>query len=237
MTSDIRNEVAAKVEETLNKFRAKGHNIPTPPIQYRQMGRRAGLCTINYLTKSCTLTLNPDFFHNHHDEMINQTVPHEVVHYVSGYVYGRQGHGHGFYWKMLMRQIGLRPSRCHTYSLEGVKTRQVSKPFKYNCGCSEPHMVTLRIHEKIVNHGRTYTCRRCRRKLVYSRGYTAGTVLPVQTVVVKVAPTLFNIIHPDAFVPPTPPTPPAPKVEEPKYRLVTRFENGMLVNVKVPIEA
>ena len=237
VTSDIRNEVMAKVEETLNKFRAKGHNIPTPPVVFRQMGRRAGLCTINYITKTCTLTLNPDFFHNHHDEMINQTVPHEVVHYVSGHVYGRQGHGHGFYWKSLMRSIGLRPSRCHTYSLEGVKVRTVSKPFKYICGCSEPHMVTLTLHTKMQEHGRTYTCRRCHRKLVYYRQAEKAerTNFIVGSVVVASFPT------PDPFVIVTPPAPvvvpPTPKVEEPKYKLVTRFVNGSLTNVRIPIEA
>lgn len=240
ISSDIRKEVADKVEETLNKFRAKGHNIPTPPIQYRQMGRRAGLCTINYLTKSCTLTLNPDFFSNHHDEMINQTVPHEVVHYVSGYIYGREGHGHGFYWKMLMRQIGLRPSRCHTYSLEGVKTRQVSKPFKYICGCSDPHMVTLNLHTKMQEHGRTYTCRRCRRKLVYHRQVNNPPVRPVTTFTIGKT-VVFQVTNPDPFMvvtpPPAPVVPPTPKVEEPKYKLVTRFENGMLVNVRIPVEA
>lgn len=228
ISSDIQKEVANKVEETLNKFRANGHNIPTPPIQYRQMGRRAGLCSINYITKTCTLTFNPDFFHNHHDEMINQTVPHEVIHYVSGYIYGRLGHGHGFYWKMLMRQIGLHPSRCQTYSLEGVKVRRVSRPFKYICGCSVPHMVTLNLHTKIQKYGRTYICRRCRQKLVYHQ--------PATKVVTPMArPANFmEIINKVES-----PTPAATKVEEigVKYKIVTKFIDGMLQNVRVPVEA
>ncbi len=250
VSSDIKNEVMAKVEEVLNLWRAKypGTNLPTPTVKFKQSGRRAGVCYFNHFTKECTITINPDYFHNHHDDMINRTVPHEVAHYVSDMVYGRLGRGHGPHWKSVMRAIGLKPDRCHTYSLEGVKTRSVAKPFKYICGCAEPNMVTLRIHTKIQERGAKYTCRKCRKKIVYYRQVNQ-TPAPVPTpepigvttfTVGKVVVASFPT--PDPFIIPVPPTPaptptPAPVTPAVTYKVVTKFVNGSLQNVRVPVEA
>lgn len=110
VTPSIDKQYRDKMEECLNVCRAKYPtiNIPTPTLKWRQMGRRAGLCTFNYYTKACVLAINPDFINNHAEDMINNTLPHEIAHYVAGMVYGRIAHGHGRYWKSVMYVLGNR---------------------------------------------------------------------------------------------------------------------------------
>jgi SprT protein len=222
-------EVRAKIEETLATARARYPNatFTTPTLVFRQMGRRAGLCSTNRATKNCTISINPDFFANHHEQMINRTVPHEVAHYVSLVVYGQQGdQGHGYLWQSVMRVLGIADAnRCHTYSLEGVKTRQVSKPYAYKCGCMV-HKETAYIHNKI-QRGYTYTCRKCRQKLVYycinqPYSFQVNPPAPVQ------APTPVSPSEVKAVVVPTMTT-------EPKYKVITRMVNGILVNDRILI--
>jgi SprT protein len=102
-----------------------GQPFRLPTLEYRQMGRRAG--TANY--SEWTLTLNPDYLRNGHlEDMIEQTLPHELAHFVSYTVYGPlHGRGHGREWKSVMSRLGLQVKRCHNYSMEGVKTRTKAK--------------------------------------------------------------------------------------------------------------
>ena len=74
--------VRAKMEETLNICRARYKTvIPTPTLKFSQMGRNAGVCKMNYFNvASSTVIINPDYFKNHYNDMMNETVPHEIVH-------------------------------------------------------------------------------------------------------------------------------------------------------------
>jgi SprT protein len=103
-----------------------------PTLEYRQMGRKAGYATYS----TWHVALNSDFLHNGHlEEMIEQTLPHEIAHLISYKVYGPVlGTGHGRCWKSVMSRLGLEVRRCHDYSLEGVKVRKVTRvPAKCPC--------------------------------------------------------------------------------------------------------
>lgn len=100
-----------------------------PTLEYNQMGRCAGRAWFT----EWKIEINPDFLKNGHlEDMINVTLPHELAHLISRKVYGFLGGGHGRMWKSVMVNLGLRPDRCHNYSLEGVKTRRKSI---YPCKC------------------------------------------------------------------------------------------------------
>ena len=118
-----------------------------PTLEYRQMGRMAGRAWF----LAWKIEINPDFLKNGHlEEMINQTLPHELAHLISQKVYGRIiGGGHGRVWKSVMIRLGLRPDRCHDYSLEGVKTRRKAK-FAAKCPtCGEQFDITAKRVEQI----------------------------------------------------------------------------------------
>lgn len=58
------------------------------------------------------------------DEMLNDTIPHELAHLAAFTVYGDSGHGPS--WKKVMREIGLEPSRCHNM----INTRHEARKMK-----------------------------------------------------------------------------------------------------------
>ncbi len=176
----LENAVREKMAATMAVARSHySKNIPEPVLKFRQLGRRAGVCRFNFYDNTGLVVINPDFFKNYYDDMLNDTVPHEVAHHLSAYIFGPKGYNHSCLWKGVMRVIGVPAAeRCHEYSLEGVKTRQVSKPYQYGCGCEVKHPATKSKHEKMQYHitiyGKTgYTCRKCRKPLVYETG-TSG---------------------------------------------------------------
>lgn len=118
-----------------------------PTIEYKQMGRTSGKA----LYKDNVIILNPDFFKNHAEEMINRTLPHEIAHILSYEMFGAVGVGHGRWWKYVMVHLGLQAERCHTYSLEGVKVRRrkVNRAL-YRCPvCGSNLSVSMVNHNRI----------------------------------------------------------------------------------------
>ena len=250
VSPELRKACEAKMEETLDICRKKyGKDIPTPPLKFAHLGRRAGICQyvmpswINNHTTTATIIINPDFFVKYYDDMLNDTVPHEVAHYISVFIHGERGSGHGWLWKSVMHAIGLSGDRCHTYSMEGVKTRR-PMPFKYTCGCDDgtkEHLVSSVIHRKhqlALSVGRKgYRCQKCRQHLVYQGIVDNGKFIPAKKTpsepTKEVPSYTFNLpVVPRPIERPITVTEP-----ESKFRTVTRFVNGMLTNVKVPLEA
>ena len=234
----LEKAVRDKIEATLEICRKKyGKPLPMPTLKFRQSGRIGGYYQPSqaFWGKPELLVINPDYFKNHYDEQLNVTVPHEVAHYVTHHVFGNV-QAHGWQWASVMRVIGLPPDRCHTFSLEGVKTREVAKPYHYACGCDIKHNLTKQKHNKcqsnLTVYGKTgYTCRKCRKPLTY-QGFTQnGIFVPMKKRETVVAPVkvveVFRIETPTLSV----------TDDQPLFRMVTKFVNGSLVNVKVPITA
>lgn len=90
-----------------------------------------------------------------------QTVIHEACHLIAFYKYGRQGTGHGAYWKATMRRAGVSPKRCHNVDRSGLK--QSRAKFAFDCACMT-HMVG-KIRANKIRAGVKYTCRRCKTTL------------------------------------------------------------------------
>ncbi len=226
--------VRDKIEATLVICRNKyGKPLPFPRLEFRQCGRVAGYYRPpNVWGKPEGLTINPDYFAKHYDEQLNVTVPHEVAHYVTQQVFG-DVQSHGREWASVMRLIGLKPERCHCFSLEGVKTRTVEKPYQYSCGCVTKHLVTKAKHNKcqtnLIRFNKTgYKCLRCYKPLVYEGFTQNGLFVPMKKREPVVAPV--KIIQ--VFTISTPPI--TLKEPESQFRTVTKFVDGMLTNVKVP---
>lgn len=161
VSADIIKRVEDKILEVMTILQSRyPHVVMTiPSYSFRQMGRKGGLAYYS-LAK---MEFNSDFFKNHCEDMINQTIPHEIAHCIAYQVYGMAGKGHNRLWKNIMyalSSIGVKVTRCHEYNLEGVKTRKVLRPFIYACSCQK-FTFTMNIHIKI-QQGRRYTCRKCR---------------------------------------------------------------------------
>jgi predicted SprT family Zn-dependent metalloprotease len=250
VSPQIKSAFEAKMEEVLVICRQKsGKDIPTIPMKFSQLGQRAGICrcvwTSHYfpsvstvIPSSSYIVINPDYLKNHWDNMLNDTCPHEVAHYVAGFLYGKAGYNHGHLWKRVMAWMGI-PSaeRCHEYSLEGVKVRNTHRDYKYSCpNCARVFMLTPKKHQRhqfLISYGtRGLWCPRCKQNIVFEGFSHNGNFIPTAKKMepkhVEVSPTVF--VH--TVNPPTPATPP-PVVSEPTYRTITKFVNGMLVNERV----
>lgn len=78
------------------------------------------------------------------DQMVNETIPHEVAHIVD-HVLNRR-FDHGIIWAMYCRKLGGNPSRTHNMAV--TKARKVSK-VKYTATCGTVLWLTVAMHNKV----------------------------------------------------------------------------------------
>lgn len=157
VNSEIHHRVETKILDTLLTLQsAYGRTFDIPKLVYKQIGRTAGRAFLS----SWKIILNPDFLKNGHlEDMINRTLPHEIAHLVAYKLFGDHGHGRG--WKMVMRALGLEPNRCHTYSLEGVRTRSRVK-YESRCPVCNDSLLITAYRARQIQAGRIVYCAKTR---------------------------------------------------------------------------
>jgi predicted SprT family Zn-dependent metalloprotease len=252
--SEIRKAFEAKFVETLAKAKPHhGKDIPLIPLYFLACGGKAGYFRQQFIA------INPDYFTKPggYEEMLNVTLPHEVAHYITRFLYGidrKTVKSHGWQWAQVMGWIGLPPTRCHQMDSEGIVNRH-ERPYKYQCGprCMVEHLFTARKHIKAQQlaklGGRNYYfCKKCRTRLVYAglvhNGHftsaakpTPALASPLDLMLKVLDPKSIQVtvydIKPAPVVATTPPMTPEPK---PTHKTVTRWIGGMLQNTRVPIE-
>ncbi len=256
MNDNVSPKVFAEFRDKINETLAKcqkfsKQTLPVPKLIFGQLGVKAGCAQYRSFTGEAHVKINSDFLKNHYDDMLNDTLPHEVAHVVTGFLFPMD-RGHGKWWKMVMGWIGLPAAdRCHTYSLEGVKNKKHKRPYQYSCKCEKPHFCTERIHRAIQCDNSWRKCKRCRTRIEFAGKVVGGVLRPAikketpspltmvvttldKGVLTKLATPLnfVETIVPEVKVTITPEPTPAPSVE-PRYKLVGRFLNGTFQNVKV----
>jgi SprT protein len=151
-------EIKEKVEKCIaiaEKFFNTSFIRPQSII-FKRNGTTAGWS--NYGKK--TLMFQLDLAENNSDHFLNQTVPHEVAHYVQRAVYGYGVKPHGREWKYIMLSVfKIQPDRCHQYDTSVTKKRKVAK-FTYTCGC-RTHQVSAVKHNRMLLNKARYICNRC----------------------------------------------------------------------------
>lgn len=152
--------VMLKVEECKLLLMTRGTDKPVDiqAVDFNLTGKCAGMAN---LTRR-TISLNMGYLTNgHFDDMIRQTVPHEVAHLYVHQNYGERGHG--TIWRDIMMVLGCEPRRTHDYNLEGVV-----KTYQYSCSCGTVQL-TKGQHQSQQSGKRSYICRKCRAKLVLNK--------------------------------------------------------------------
>jgi len=139
-------------------------NIQVIPIQFDLIGRAAGMYKV--YRRQRQIRYNPYLFAKYFPDNLENTVPHEVAHYVADILYGmRNIRPHGKEWQAIMHLFGVTPAvRCH-YDLDGIPQRQ-HRRFSYRCHC-RIHALTTRRHRLISTGQRRYQCRQCQSTLTY----------------------------------------------------------------------
>jgi len=177
INDQIRQQVADKLESLLAIANQRfGRNLLMPVVYYDCHTRMGGY------HQNGTLHFNPTLLNQNLAHYMDNTVVHEMAHYVQLMVYPesltRQYVGfrwrnggtknvysrrkvHGREWQFIMRLFGIRdPERCHHYDTSSVPVRRVYQRFPLYCGCENPHTATLKLINKIKK-GKKYSCMIC----------------------------------------------------------------------------
>jgi SprT protein len=129
--------------------------------------RRAGLGLLKTFNSSDSMSsinrqirFNPWLFAKYPKDSYDNTIPHEVAHYVSDCLHNIQNiKPHGNEWKAIMRDFGAEPTVRGRYSLDGIPVRKI-KRYDYQCACRQVELTIYR-HRKIGQGVQQYRCRDC----------------------------------------------------------------------------
>lgn len=134
-----------------------------PEVLYDLKGIRAGIANIH----KWQIRINPVLLNENIEEMISQTIGHEIAHLVAFSLWppakGRKKEytrPHGIYWQMVMKEFGLEPDRTHTFNITNSRC-YTKKTYEYSCKCRKNISISSVKHNRI-NRGYVYVCTRCK---------------------------------------------------------------------------
>ena len=134
-----------EIERTLTIARTRfpSHSFPDPKVTMDLTGKSAG---VFYPGKSPLLKFNLSLLLDNKEDFIQETVPHEVAHYIVE-VIDPNSKPHGFTWRSIMRLFGIaNPQIYHNYEVpDSVRHKQ---PYIYKCACQR-HYFTKRRHNNV----------------------------------------------------------------------------------------
>ena len=134
------------------------------PVLFDLRGQSAGM--FKTIGERRLIRYNPWIFGKYFELNLNDTVPHEVAHFVVHEVYPRRGvKPHGPEWQDLMVRFGVDPDVTFNLDLEGVPQRRQST-HRYFCGC-QLHEVSTTRHNRAKRGRARYHCVSCDGSLVY----------------------------------------------------------------------
>jgi SprT protein len=132
------------------------------PVYFDLKGRAAGMYKIALGKRQ--LRFNPYLFARYFEENVQNTIPHEVAHYLVDAIYGiKKVRPHGKEWKNIMQLLGAEPLRTHQFSMQGIPHRSYRR-FSYQCNCNI-YQLTSRRHNMINRNQRRYFCPTCKSEL------------------------------------------------------------------------
>lgn len=225
---EIQQAFETKIRETIEKARQFCTvELIVPTVVFRRLGAPAGVCRHDRDNHTAIVFINPDYFEQDYDFLLNRTCPHEVAHYITDRMHPK-AKAHGVEWQTVMRKLGLIPDRCHTLDSSKTKLRTVPKPFKYSCGCPNKEFL-LSFHKHNRHQTRKYFCKRCKSILTYEGMFKDGKFMT------KIQRTLKAVVANEVEILPITTVKPKPVVPPSTHRIATRLVNGVLTNVRIPI--
>lgn len=147
------NHFESKVQECLKKAQEMfnlSEDFLNVDIRFDLKGKTAAYAIRK--NNKLSLRFNVEAIEQEFDDMINDTIPHEVAHLVC-YVKPFLGKNHNHGWKRVCKKLGGTGNRTHSYGLTKAKTTYVHA-YKLDDG-TIIKLGTNR-HNKIMKKGITY---------------------------------------------------------------------------------
>lgn len=163
LQQQVINETRHFIKSAENYY---NHSFSDIPVLFDLKGRMAGMYRVR--VRQRVIRYNPYVFAKYFEDNFNETIPHEVAHYVTDILYSFKNiRPHGNEWKSVMQVFGVAANRTANYDLTGLPVRKFKK-FIYYCGCQNFELTTRR-HNKILRGIGQYLCRDCGGKLKFTR--------------------------------------------------------------------
>lgn len=134
----------AKARLSFSAFKLQDHEIP---VVFVAKGRAAGMAKFrkNALGITYNLEFNVDAINKDWDEMVSNTIPHEIAHIVDHAIHGKFN-GHNRIWQRICMILGGDATRTHDIPVEKArKTRKVL----YKATCGSEIWLTMRMHNQL----------------------------------------------------------------------------------------
>ena len=159
ITSTQQQQVIDRVSDLLRQCEQHFSQSFKPiEIRFDLRGRISGMYVVKH--KQQYLRFNSFIFSKYFEDSLENTIPHEVAHYVSHVLFGiNKILPHGKEWKSIMHALGAEPRVTGNYDLSGITVKR-QRRFSYICDCMTHQLTTVR-HNKIMNGKAHYSCRKC----------------------------------------------------------------------------
>ena len=159
---------SSRVQECVDVVNAHYDRLHAVPSLLFYRGSRVAGRAFPHLWK---LELSLDFLERDEEQMLAQTVPHEMAHLVVDRqrdVKTKEPKPHGREWQAVMRDVfGLEPERCHNMDAAGIgRGPRLMRTHLYVCRCTTWSLSTTR-HNRI-RRGGSYSCPACGAALLES---------------------------------------------------------------------
>ena len=158
----LRADVRAKVAEAIRVARmVYRRHFDMPRVSYTVRGAVAGKASFT----GWEVKFNATLLEENAEEMVKDTVVHEVAHLVTRAMHGSEVSSHGEEWKSVMRSLGAAPTRTHSFDMTNAAVGRLV--FKWGCGCREA-VFSERKHNKLTGGRAFVICRQCKHRLHYT---------------------------------------------------------------------
>lgn len=142
--------------------------MPVPVVRFDLRGRAAGVTVYGRRRGGGgVIRLNDELLASNPDDMMNETVPHEVAHVAARWFYGARIKPHGPEWRSIMHAFGKQARICH--DLPTRPARRMTY-YPYSCACPAPNYLSAIRHRRAQRGKQRYQCVRCGSRLRYGGG-------------------------------------------------------------------
>lgn len=137
-------------------------NLEAIDVRFDLRGKSSGMFVVH--RGHVYIRYNEIIFSSYFVESLNNTIAHEVAHYV---VYAKSPRKrflpHGKEWKSVMSIFGVAPEVTSKYNISFLPLKQ-QKRHDYECSCMK-HQISTTRHNKMIKNVAVYHCRKCKQPL------------------------------------------------------------------------